>query len=76
MSYKVRNKEGFLKFVLSNYLTNQVMNSVRGEFQEKTFVNLGKKTVFLITQDIVMDVAGASLYFWKGDYLEKMEDTR
>ena len=71
MSYRVRSRTGELKFGLSNRHAGDIIDSVSGEFQEKIF-NDGKKTVFVLTEDHGFTIVGVNLYFWKGDYIEKV----
>ncbi len=76
--YYLRDAKGVLKATVSNKIAMKTMASVPGEFQEKSFNELGKvvkKQVYVMKADHVFDVAlpdhspFISVNLWVGDYL-------
>lgn len=70
-SYIHRDERGIAKATYDAVTSLNIFNAVPGHFEQRTYPNTGKKTVFVVDQDRTLTTFDPSvvIFFWAGDVL-------
>jgi len=67
--YALRDKQGILRLKLDHKMAKKTMIEALGHFRDYRSVSGAKKVVFEFDEDQCFEIAGITLYYWKGEVL-------